>query len=239
MSHRFSWSLNGNSMWRCTSRCASSLCSSGPSRITSSWICISRLYPSSFSRGHLAICSMASMAMSAAPPWMGVLMEARSACCRRCSSREAASGRLRWRPSSVLTLPFSAAFLCCTSCQARTSGRSLYHRSTVSSASLVDTPKSLARPWAVLPYAMEKLSTLALRRSLANMSLTSAGRSAPSARAPSDPCSSKHFPASIASRMCEYIPMAVREWKSPPASNASLMLTHPAMCASSRSSSCP
>ena len=51
-----------------------------------------------------------------------------------------------------------------------TSCLSEYHRSTVSSASFKDTFQSLLRPKAVFPYAMLKLSTLALRRSLANFS---------------------------------------------------------------------
>lgn len=56
----------------------------------------------------------------------------------------------------------------------RTSGRDSYHRWTMLLASLVSTPKSLARPYSVLPYAREKLRILALRRSEPYSSLTSA-----------------------------------------------------------------
>ena len=101
------------------------------------------------------------------------------------------------------------------------------------------TSKSFARPCAVLPYAMEKLRTFAFRRSDANISFTSAGLSDPVSSSSMSPYSNKHFPASMASRISLYMPIAVLEWKSPPASNASRMDTHPAMCASRRSSSWP
>ena len=42
----------------------------------------------------------------------------------------------------------------------------------VSSASLTVTPQSLANPFFVLPYAIEKLRVLALRRSEPNLSLS-------------------------------------------------------------------
>ena len=52
---------------------------------------------------------MANMAISAAPPWMGVLMDARNACDLNASFLLDASGKFRTRPSSVRTKFFSMA----------------------------------------------------------------------------------------------------------------------------------
>ena len=177
------------------------------------------------------------MAMSAAPPWIGVLMDARSACDLKASFLLEASGKLRTRPRRVRTRFFSTAIFFCTSCHSRTSGRSAYQSSTVLAASSRDVPQSFAKPCAVLPYAILKLSTLALRRSLANTSFTSAGRSFSSTVSSCSPYSKTTSPLSMASLMLEYIPSAVRLWKSPPASKASCIDLQSAMCAKRRSSS--
>ena len=49
----------------------------------------------------------------------------------------------------------------------------------VSSASATDTPQSLASPLFVLPYAMEKLRVLALRRSEPNLSFSMGAGASP------------------------------------------------------------
>lgn len=96
-------------------------------------------------------------------------------------------------PSSVETNRSSPARAIVSACHRLTAGRPSYHASTVACAchvqcnsisqvigehgckrksvvpssitSSVDTPKSLASPNAVLPYAIEKFRTFALRRS--------------------------------------------------------------------------
>mmetsp|Transcript_37145 Transcript_37145/g.109566 ORF Transcript_37145/g.109566 Transcript_37145/m.109566 type:complete len:217 (-) Transcript_37145:561-1211(-) len=157
----------------------------GPSRMTSSCTCISSFQPSRLSSGHLAIATIAAAATSAAEPWMGVLMAARSAWPLRRRSLLAKSGSGRLRPSSVdtngtlLDTASLRAHSLVSSCHVRTSDRSAYHFATVSSASASVVLKSLARPCAVLPYAMLKLRILALRRSLANLSLSSGLSGAP------------------------------------------------------------
>ena len=92
-----------------------------------------------------------TMTISAAPPWMGVLMAARSQWLRMPGDRESISGRWRVRPSSVRTRLVRCASSIRSCCHSRTSGRSAYHRSRVSMASGTVTFQSLARPWAVLP----------------------------------------------------------------------------------------
>jgi hypothetical protein len=67
------------------------------------------------------------------------------------------SGSRRRLPIIVFTQPKRAAYARVRACQSRTSGRSAYQRATVASASSREVPQSLARPCAVLPYAMEKL----------------------------------------------------------------------------------
>eukprot|EP00955_Chlamydomonas_euryale_P057667 356868-Chlamydomonas_euryale.AAC.4 len=102
---------------------------------------------------------------------------------RRSLLAKSGSGRLR--PSSVdtngtlLDTASLRAHSLVSSCHVRTSDRSAYHFATVSSASASVVLKSLARPCAVLPYAMLKLRILALRRSLANLSLSSGLSGAP------------------------------------------------------------
>lgn len=165
-------------------------------------------------------------------------MAARSACAFEALDEDSASGRWRSRPRSVQTCamrpengqnrknaepskrrtrPVFSTIWCCSSCHALTSGRSLYHASTVCPASSRLTPQSRLSPCFVLPYAMEKLRicktraqsrrqcsnkryscvtrTLALRRSTANMSLSSGAVGVE----PSGPShSSKQRPASTA-----------------------------------------
>mmetsp|Transcript_25561 Transcript_25561/g.64849 ORF Transcript_25561/g.64849 Transcript_25561/m.64849 type:complete len:290 (-) Transcript_25561:429-1298(-) len=188
----------GLAMCATTSCLASSACALGPSRMTSSCTCMMSLNPSAFRRGHLSMATMADDATSAADPWMGVLMAARSACPFLLHSSLLMSGSGRRRPRMVDTKGSPASLRArsrVSSCHACTSLRSAYHLATVSLASSRLVPKSLARPCAVLPYAMEKLRILALRRSLAYLSLSCGRSSLPFS------FSIRHVPASTSARM--------------------------------------
>ena len=65
--------------------------------------CSSRRQPMSRSASSASMRSMAAVAMSAALPWMGVLMAARSACPCAALLPVLASGSWRWRPRMVDT----------------------------------------------------------------------------------------------------------------------------------------
>ena len=60
---------------------AASECSVGPSMIISSCIYNTISHPSSLSRGSIYTLIIAALTMSAALPWMGVLIATRSPCC--------------------------------------------------------------------------------------------------------------------------------------------------------------
>lgn len=98
----------------------------GPSRMSSSWICISRFQSSSFSLSLREIFTIAAMTMSAAPPWIGVLIALRfhiptsflSLVLKKRSN-------LRTLPKSVTVFLLLCAVYCFCSCHFFTSGRSL------------------------------------------------------------------------------------------------------------------
>ena len=141
---------------------------------------------------------MASVITSAAPPWIGVLIAARSMCARIAADLPLIPGSSRYRPISVRVCPVSRALAFVASCHSRTSGRSAYHAWSMRCASPIDTPQSFERPCAVLPYAIEKLSVFARRRSAPNVSLSSGAGGGPSAASHSR----MHSPLSTARRTC-------------------------------------
>ena len=105
--------------------------------------------------------SIASVITSAAPPWIGVLIAARSMCARIAADLPLIPGSSRYRPISVRVQPVRCAASMVCACHARTSGRSAYQASSIARASATVTPQSLLSPCTVLPYAIEKLSVFA------------------------------------------------------------------------------
>ena len=72
------------------------------------------------------------MATSAAPPWIGVLILARSAAPMNLWLGPIASGSCRYRPINVRVRPNFLAYAFVFACQSRTSGRASYHFSNIS-----------------------------------------------------------------------------------------------------------
>ena len=102
---------------------------------------MSNLYPISFNRSLTWIFIMAFMTTSAALPWMGVLIAARSAWPRAPRLRDAMSGKWRYRPISVRVKSVLCARAIVCACHSRTSGRSAYLRR----AKGVEQPRSAWR----------------------------------------------------------------------------------------------
>jgi hypothetical protein len=155
--------LNGCSISCRTSSKASFADYSGPSRINSSWICISNFHPSYFSRSFLAIFIIEAITISAAPPWIGVFIARRihiPFIFFGALSLKNLSKRLNL-PSKVWVNFFCWAVFCFYICHLFTYGRSLNQHSITFSASSKVQFQSAANPRAVFPYAIEKLTVFA------------------------------------------------------------------------------
>lgn len=126
---------------------------SGPSNINSSWICISSFHPNYFNLSFLAILIIAAITISAAPPWIGVLIDLRIHIPLKFLGAPGLKNlsSLRFLPNKVNVYFLFSAILCLCYCQALTSRRSLNQASIIFLASSTEQFQSLANPTAVFP----------------------------------------------------------------------------------------
>ena len=153
-SSTFSGSGNGWLILYFTIDNASSDVSYGPSKINSSWICKRSFHPNSFNSLFLWMFTIAAMTMSAAPPWIGVLIALLNPMPIKEPLKllvEKNLSRFLYLPSKVWVILSFLAIYCLCFCHYSTSGRSLNQALITFLASSIEQFQSSANPCAVFP----------------------------------------------------------------------------------------